>query len=64
MHRADPEEEEEESASGGKPSAQPSYVTGNLEENESDFQEPDGEEEDEDEIELEIIDLDDLEEDD
>lgn len=64
MHPADPEEEDEESVSGGKPSAQPSYVTGNLEENESDFQEPDGEEEDEDEIELEIIDLDDLEEDD
>ncbi len=39
------------------------YITGNLEENETDFQEPEKEEE-EDDIELEIIDLDDLGEED
>lgn len=43
-------------------------MTGNLEENETDFQEPEEEPEEEDEeerdIDLEIIDLDDLEDDD
>lgn len=59
-------EEEEEPEPAPRPSAKASYITGNLEENESDFHEPvreDGEEE-EDEIDLEIIDLDDLDEDD
>lgn len=44
-----------------------SYVTGNLEENESDFQEPlyqEEEDEEKDDLELEIIDLDDMDEED
>lgn len=55
-----PESEEEDS-----PEEEPapnSYVTGNLEENESDFQEP-AYREDEDDMDLEIIDLDDSDED-
>ncbi len=54
---------EEEMEESGDQSGSSSYVTGNLEENESDFQEPVHWEEDEDEeddLELEIIDLDDL----
>ncbi len=47
----------------GDQSGSSSYVTGNLEENESDFQEPvhwEEEEDEEDDLDLEIIDLDDL----
>ncbi len=54
---------EEEMEESGDQSGSSSYVTGNLEENESDFQEPVHWEEDEDEeddLDLEIIDLDDL----
>ena len=59
-----PEEEDEEEADQKRPSSG-AFVTGNLEENETDFQEPEEEEEDEEEdIDLEIIDLDDLEDDD
>ncbi len=59
-----PEEEDEEKADQKRPSSG-AFVTGNLEENETDFQEPEEEEEDEEEdIDLEIIDLDDLEDDD
>lgn len=53
------DEEEPEEKPERKPGA---FVTGSLEENETDFQEP-GEEEPEEEIELEIIDLDDETED-
>lgn len=58
-----PEEEEED---GEEETIQTpgAYVTGNLEEDETDFNEPDFEqEEEEEEIELEIIDLDDMEDD-
>lgn len=57
------EEEEAEPLSDrrGQGSSPSAYVTGNLEENETDFQEPDGDEEIEEDIDLEIIDLDDLE---
>ncbi len=54
---------EEEMEESGDPSGSSSYVTGNLEENESDFQEPvhwEEEEDEEDDLDLEIIDLDDL----
>lgn len=54
---------EEEMEESGDQSGSSSYVTGNLEENESDFQEPvhwEEEEDEEDDLELEIIDLDDL----
>ena len=54
---------EEEMEESGDQSGSSSYVTGNLEENESDFQGPVHWEEDEDEeddLDLEIIDLDDL----
>ncbi len=54
---------EEEMEESGDPSGSSSYVTGNLEENESDFQGPvhwEEEEDEEDDLELEIIDLDDL----
>lgn len=54
---------EEEMEESGDQSGSSSYVTGNLEENESDFQEPvhwEEEEDDEDDLDLEIIDLDDL----
>lgn len=63
MRKMEMPEEEEMEESGDQPVSN-SYVTGNLEENESDFQEPvyweeeDGEEDD---LDLEIIDLDDLE---
>lgn len=65
MRFSEPEETEEEPDPVPRPSAKASYITGNLEENESDFHEP-GEEggEEEEEIDLEIIDLDDLDEDD
>lgn len=56
-----PAEEDEEEAEREKPSSG-AFVTGDLEENETDFQEP--EEEEEEDIDLEIIDLDDLEDDD
>ncbi len=55
-----PESEEDDEDDAGE-SASNSYVTGNLEENESDFCEPlreGDEDEEEDELELEIIDLD------
>lgn len=54
---------EEEMEESGDPSGSSSYVTGNLEENESDFQGPvhwEEEEDEEDDLDLEIIDLDDL----
>ncbi len=54
---------EEEMEESGDQSGSSSYVTGNLEENESDFQGPvhwEEEEDEEDDLELEIIDLDDL----
>lgn len=54
---------EEEMEESGDQSGSSSYVTGNLEENESDFQEPvhwEEEEDEEDDLDLEIIDLDDL----
>lgn len=52
---------EEEMEESGDQSGSSSYVTGNLEENESDFQEPvHWEEDEEDDLDLEIIDLDDL----
>ena len=54
---------EEEMGESGDQSGSSSYVTGNLEENESDFQGPvhwEEEEDEEDDLELEIIDLDDL----
>ncbi len=54
---------EEEMEESGDQSGSSSYVTGNLEENESDFQGPvhwEEEEDEEDDLDLEIIDLDDL----
>lgn len=54
---------EEEMEESGDQSGSSSYVTGNLEENESDFQGPvhwEEEDDEEDDLELEIIDLDDL----
>ncbi len=66
MQMLDPEDEED--IEDGKKSSPGAFVTGNLEENETDFQEPEEEPEEEDEeerdIDLEIIDLDDLEDDD
>ena len=63
-----PDPEDEEDIGDGKKSSPGAFVTGNLEENETDFQEPEEEPEEEDEeerdIDLEIIDLDDLEDDD
>lgn len=55
MYMPEQDDEEDEDEIPSRRSG--AYVTGNLEENETDFDEPD--EEDEDEIELEIIDLDD-----
>ena len=54
---------EEETEESGDQSGSSSYVTGNLEENESDFQGPahwEEEDDEEDDLDLEIIDLDDL----
>lgn len=65
MQMPEQEEDEEEISDKRKPSSG-AFVTGDLEENETDFQEPEeSEDEDEDEdIDLEIIDLDDLDDDD
>lgn len=56
-----PDEEDEEEPEEEPERTPGAFITGSLEENETDFQEP-GEEEPEEEIELEIIDLDDEDE--
>ncbi len=65
MRRMQPVPEEEDDDEEEKTSQAPAaYVTGSLEEDETDFNEPDFEKTEEaDEIELEIIDLDDMEDD-
>ncbi len=57
-------EEEEDGPSEENMQSSKAFVTGNLEENEMDFQGPDEEEDEDEEIDLEIIDLDIMENDD
>lgn len=58
-----PDSEDETEPSDDRRDASGAFVTGDLDEDETDFQEPDSEDDEEEEIDLEIIDLDDAEED-
>lgn len=58
MQMPEPEDEDGEETENEDPGRQNAFVTGNLEENETDFQEPEPEAEKEEDTELEIIDLD------